>query len=194
MHVDVAERKRAVRRRILSVRRALDPQSRASAGVTLREVLLTCPEIAGAGIVAAYAAVGSEPPTRPLLDALWERRVRVLLPVLEPDGDLGWGGYEGPPSLVASQRGLLEPSGPRRGADAVREADVVLVPALAVDTRGLRLGRGGGSYDRALARVGPGVLTVAVLYDGEVVDAVPAEPHDRRVTAAATPSGLHRFG
>ena len=65
--------------------------------------------------------------------------------------------------------------------DAVTRADLVLVPALAVDRGGVRLGRGGGSYDRALARVGPQVPTIALLYDGELLDKVPADGHDQRV-------------
>jgi 5-formyltetrahydrofolate cyclo-ligase len=75
---------------------------------------------------------------------------------------------------------LLEPSGPRLGPAAVADAHLVVVPALAVDRTGTRLGRGGGSYDRALARVR--APSVALLYAGELVDALPAEPHDRRVS------------
>lgn len=90
--------------------------------------------------------------------------------------------------------GMLEPTEPPRGPNAIRAADVVLVPALAVDRTGLRLGRGGGSYDRALARVGSGILTVGLVYDDELVDSVPAEPHDQRLRAVVTPSGgLVRF-
>jgi 5-formyltetrahydrofolate cyclo-ligase len=66
---------------------------------------------------------------------------------------------------------------------------MVVVPAVAVDARGVRLGRGGGSYDRALARVAPDTLVVALLHDGEVVEELPYEPHDRRVDAVITPSG-----
>ena len=80
------------------------------------------------------------------------------------------------------------------GVQTVAEADLVLVPALAVGADGTRLGRGGGSYDRALARVPAGVPVVALLYDGELLPAVPSEPHDRRVTAVVTPSGVHRLG
>ena len=69
-----------------------------------------------------------------------------------------------------------------------RSADLVLVPALAVDQSGLRLGRGGGSYDRALARVGAQVPTVALLYDSELLDRVPGGPHDQRVRMVARPS------
>ena len=94
----------------------------------------------------------------------------MLLPLLRPDGDLDWASYEGPDSLVAGPRGLREPGEPPRGVDAVARADAVLVPALAVDAAGRRLGRGGGSYDRALARVGPLVPLIALIYDDELVE------------------------
>src|SRR5205807_4687824 len=95
--------------------------------------------------------------------------------------------YEGPDSLVPGSRGLLEPGEAPRGTGAVARADVVLVPALAVDHAGNRLGRGGGSFDRALARVGPLIPVVALLYDDELMETVPAEPHDKQVGAVARP-------
>ncbi|MGY0059095.1 5-formyltetrahydrofolate cyclo-ligase [Streptomyces sp. LZ34] len=157
---------------------------------------LELPELAGAGTVAAYVSVGSEPGTRDLRKSLRARGVRVLLPVLREDNDLDWGQDEGPDRLVRAKRGLLEPDGPRLGPDAVTGADVVLLPGLAVDRRGLRLGRGGGSYDRVLARLdraGARPALVVLLYDGEVLDEVPGEAHDRPVQAAVTPSAVHRF-
>jgi 5-formyltetrahydrofolate cyclo-ligase len=88
----------------------------------------------------------------------------------------------------------LQPVDAVRGPGTVARADVVLVPALAVDTEGNRLGRGGGSYDRALARVGPQVPTIGLLYDDELRPSVPAEPHDRRVRLVARPGhGLTRL-
>ncbi|MEU4427023.1 5-formyltetrahydrofolate cyclo-ligase [Actinoplanes sp. NPDC024001] len=94
------------------------------------------------------------------------------------------------PGLRSGPRGLLEPNGPRLGVDAIREADLVLVPALAVGRDGTRMGRGGGSYDRALARLPtPGPLIVALLHDGEDIEVVPTDPHDRRVHAVITPTG-----
>ncbi|MEV0368298.1 5-formyltetrahydrofolate cyclo-ligase [Streptomyces sp. NPDC050636] len=146
--------------------------------------------------VAAYVSIGSEPSTRALLDRLRADGVRVLLPVLLPDNDLDWAPYEGAERLVRAGRGLLEPDGGRLGPEAVTGADVVLLPGLAVDGRGLRLGRGGGSYDRVLARLeraGADPALVVLLYDTEVLARVPAEPHDRHVHAAVTPSGVHRF-
>ena len=103
--------------------------------------------------VAAYVSIGYEPSTHELLDRLHAAGVRVLLPVLLPDNDLDWAAYEGAAHLLPAARGLLEPDGPRLGPEAVTGADVVLLPGLAVDGRGLRLGRGGGSYDRVLARL-----------------------------------------
>jgi 5-formyltetrahydrofolate cyclo-ligase len=149
------------------------------------------PAVAAPIVVAAYVPVGREPGGPDLLEALADAlpaRSRLLLPVLLDDGDLDWAAYEGPASLRQGPRGLREPAGPRLGVDAIREAVLVLVPALAVDRAGLRLGRGGGSYDRALARV-TAALTVALLHDGEIVDSVPAEDHDRPVHATVTPRG-----
>ena len=135
--------------------------------------------------VAAYISVGTEPSTRELLRPGW------LLPVLLPGSELDWIAYDG--RLAPAARGLVEPVGERLGVEAVATCDLVLVPALAVDRRGNRLGRGGGSYDRALGLVTG--RTVALLHDGELVDRVPVEPHDIAVTAAVTPSGgLVRFG
>ncbi|OMI39651.1 ligase [Streptomyces sparsogenes DSM 40356] len=157
---------------------------------------LELPELAGAGTVAAYVSVGREPGTHDLREALRARGVRVLLPVLLEDNDLDWGRDEGPERLARAGRGLLEPEGPRLGPEAVTGADVVLLPGLAVDRRGVRLGRGGGSYDRVLARLeraGVRPALVVLLYDGEVLDEVPGEAHDRPVHAAVTPSAVHRF-
>lgn len=154
------------------------------------------PPLEGAETVAAYVSVGSEPGTRALLDLLLRRGVRVLLPVLLADNDLDWAAYEGADQLRPAPRGLLEPAGPRLGPDAVTGADVVLLPGLAVDRAGLRLGRGGGSYDRVLARLeaaGTDAALVVLLYDSEVLPRVPAEPHDRPVHAVVTPSGALRF-
>ena len=179
--------KATLRRRVLSARSGLSERQRAVAEQALRDAVLGLPQAQIAGTVAVYYSIGSEPGTHGLVYALWKRGSYVLLPVLRPDMDLDWASYEGPESLRPGPRGLTEPAEPPRGAGAVSRADLVIVPALAVDRRGMRLGRGGGSYDRALARVGPQVPTIALLYDGELLDEVPAAPHDQRVRLVARP-------
>jgi len=184
---EVRQDKALLRARLLAARSALDPNDRREAGRLIRDALLDLPALQMAGTVAAYYSVGAEPDTRGLVYALWKRGTYVLLPLLRPDGDLDWASYEGPDSLVPGPRGLREPGEPPRGVQAVARADVVLAPALAVDRAGNQLGRGGGSYDRALARVGPLIPVIALLYDDELLGHVPAEPHDTPVGAAVRP-------
>jgi 5-formyltetrahydrofolate cyclo-ligase len=191
----LAAAKGALRAEILARRRAMTTGQRATAGRQLRDAVLAAPEAEMAGTVAAYVSVGTEPDTRGLIFALWKRGSYVLLPLLLPDGDLDWASYEGPESLAPGPRGLLEPTEPPRGVTAITSADLIIAPALAVDRQGTRLGRGGGSYDRALARVGAQVLTLALLYDGELLDRVPGGEHDVPLKAAVRPEdGICRLG
>jgi 5-formyltetrahydrofolate cyclo-ligase len=182
------DQKASLRKRLVRARAAMSDTERTGAGRAIRDHILQLPEVAAAGTIAAYYSVGTEPDSHGLVFALWKRGSYVILPVLLPDGDLDWASYEGPGSLAPGPRGLLQPTEPVRGPQTVARADVVLVPALAVDVRGYRLGRGGGSYDRVLARVSPQVPTIALLYDDELLPAVPTEPHDQRVRLAARPA------
>ena len=185
--------KTALRDQLLTARRRRSLLERSDVAREIALRLTAAPEVRRAATVAAYVAVGAEPGTAPLLHALLAAGKRVVLPVLLPDGDLDWATYAGDQGLVPAPRGLLEPVGARLGVDAVATADVVLVPGLAVSSTGERLGRGGGSYDRALGRVPVGTFTCVLLHDEEVGIDVPMEPHDRPVTAAAHPSGISRF-
>ncbi|MCX4964111.1 5-formyltetrahydrofolate cyclo-ligase [Streptomyces sp. NBC_00654] len=188
--------KAPLRREHLAARRLLSTEDAGRTARLLSAAALRLPELAEARTVAAYVSVGREPGTRVLLDALRARGVRVLLPVLLPDNDLDWAPYEGADRLAPAGRGLLEPTGMRLGPATVLDADTVLLPGLAVDARGMRLGRGGGSYDRVLARLsaaGAHPALVVLLYDDEVVARVPQEPHDHPVDAVVTPAGVQRF-
>jgi 5-formyltetrahydrofolate cyclo-ligase len=177
---------------VLARRRALPPEERRAAGAVIIERLVAELRGRGATSVAAYVPVGTEPGGPHLPDLLRAAGLEVVLPVLAPDADLDWATYTG--ELADGPRGLREPCGPRLGPAAVAAVSAVVVPAVAVDRRGVRLGRGGGSYDRALALLGPGVTGTALLYDGELVDALPEEPHDRRVGTVITPAGVHPVG
>src|SRR3712207_2000137 len=189
-----AAQKLAARDRVVTARRRMSLLELREAADRIAAHLVAAEPVRRAATVAAYVSVGTEPGTGPLLDALLQAGRRVILPVLRPDGDLDWAATSGRTGdLVAGPRGLLEPSGRRLGLEAVATADVVVVPGLAVDGTGMRLGRGGGSYDRALARVPVGTPVFALLYPGELVDRVPAATPDRPVTAVISPDGVTRF-
>ncbi|BBH64857.1 hypothetical protein ACTI_15420 [Actinoplanes sp. OR16] len=190
------QNKIALRTRLLTARRSLSDESLDSAAIKIQDQLLELVRVSKPSTIAAYVPVGAEPGGAGLpglLAAALPVGGRLLLPVLLPDDDLDWAAYDG--SLTTASRGLREPGGPRLGPGAIRTADLILVPALAVGPTGVRMGRGGGSYDRVLARLGdPGPFTVALLHDGEFVAEVPAEPHDRAVRGVITPTdGLIRL-
>jgi 5-formyltetrahydrofolate cyclo-ligase len=193
---EVRARKAELRTRLLRARRALPATERDAASAALLSTVRSLPELAAPGPVAAYVSMGSEPGTRELIEALRAAGTRVLLPVLLDDNDLDWAEYDGADSLRRTARGLYEPAGERLGPQAVTRARAVLLPGLAVDKRGVRLGRGGGSYDRVLGRLREAAadpLLMVLLYAHEVVERVPQEPHDHRVHLAVTPEGVHRF-
>lgn len=144
-------------------------------------------------LLATYMPIGSEPGGPALPDRLASAlpETTLMLPVLLPDLDLDWSLYRGPSSLARTDRGLYEPTGPRLGPDAITGARVIIVPALAADVHGFRLGRGGGSYDRALARKHPDSISIALLHDGELLASVPHELHDQPITHSVAPSSTH---
>lgn len=143
-----------------------------------------------------YVPFGAEPGSIGLLDMMRQAGTRVLLPVIphEP-GPLDWAEYEGPASLAPGRfRGVLEPAGARLGVTGIAAAELVLVPALAVDHNGVRLGRGAGYYDRSLRHASPQAQLAAVIRDTELVRELPAEEHDVRMTSVLTPGqGLVRL-
>ncbi len=198
MSSDLRAAKLALRDQLQTARNRLSPGELADAAAALAEVVLAVPDVRRAATVTAYVSVGTEPGTGLLIDALARAGKRVLLPVLArtegPGWDLDWGRYDGPSSLVRARFGLLEPAPPLLGTDAVAQADVLLVPGMAVSAAGYRMGKGAGCYDRALSRVPVGTPTICLLFDGELEQPVPVEPHDRPVSAAATLSGLRVFG
>lgn len=177
--LEVEARKRSLRSGLRARRR--DRTDAEAADVDVARVLIACPLLAGVRRVACYSSRPGEPGTRALLAELRRHDVEVLLPVLLPDDDLDW----------ELRPARTETPGPL-GVHAIASVDLVVVPALAVDTAGRRLGQGGGSYDRALRRVPARVPVLAVVHDEELLDAavspLPTLPHDRLVQAVATPT------
>lgn len=144
--------------------------------------------------VGGYIPTGGEPGSVAMLDALRAAGASVLVPVTGPPGPLDWVEYTGADALRRARFGLLEPDGPRLGPTAIGWPHSILVPALAVDRRGVRLGRGAGYYDRSLPAARPDARLVAVVRDEELVDRLPEQPHDRRMGWALLPHrGLVRL-
>lgn len=178
-----------MRERLLAARRSVSDDAHAAEARALTEHLDAA--LSSDGTVCAYVPVGAEPGSIAMLDVLLARAGRVLLPVARTGADdspaaLQWGEYR-PGELVAARFGLFEPAEPWLPATALAEASVVLVPALAVDRSGVRLGRGGGFYDRTLVYRDPRARLIAVIRDPELLDELPHEPHDVPMTHALTP-------
>ncbi|MBF6124532.1 5-formyltetrahydrofolate cyclo-ligase [Nocardia brasiliensis] len=192
MEMPGERQKHAWRTEILARRTALPPDEHAA------EARALAAAVAGLdlhGWVCAYVPVRGEPGSLELLDAMRTAGARVLLPVTGPPGPLDWAEYLGRESLRRAQYGLLEPTGAALTSAAVGWAELILVPALAVDRRGVRLGRGAGYYDRTLAAARADARLVAVVRDDELVPRLPEEPHDLRMGWALTPrGGLQRLG
>jgi 5-formyltetrahydrofolate cyclo-ligase len=181
--------KAELRKAVLRARRLIPPEQRLAEADALRGHL---PALVRTGqTVCAYVPVGYEPGSPAMLDALAALGVRVLLPVAREDESgvpqpLQWGEYLSG-GLVDARFALREPEPPWWEVGTIATAAVILVPALAVDLAGVRLGRGAGFYDRTLSWANPAAKVIAVVRDDEVVDRIPGEEHDVPMTHALTP-------
>jgi len=179
------------RTHLIAARDALSADARAARDAALLDGALRLAASVD-GPICAYAPVGAEPGGPGLVSALVAAGHEVLLPIVPRQrGPLVWARFDG--SFARGPLGLREPAGPRLGVEAIGTAALVFVPGLAVDRRGIRLGRGAGYYDRSLpyARA----ERVMLLNDDELVEHLPAEPHDHPVTAALLPkAGLVTLG
>ena len=183
--------KSQLREQVLGARRLLAPTVREAEAIALAQHISQLVNMGDT--VCAYVPLGTEPGSIALLETLRTKGARVLLPIALTSGDgvplpLLWGEYR-PGELVAARFGLQEPKGRRLPAATLTQAHLIVVPALAVDRRGGRLGRGAGFYDRSLPLRDPLARLIAVVRDSELVPELPVEPHDVRMTDAATPGG-----
>lgn len=182
------------RKELLAQRRRVPASVRFAEALSLAGQLTSGRIVRPGQTLCGYVPTGSEPGSAQMLDDIADYGVRVLLPVVTGPGPLDWGWYAGRDSLRAGAYGLQEPIGERLGTTALRIADLVLVPALAVDRVGTRLGRGAGHYDQSLSLAAPGTPLVAVVRDQELFEELPWEPHDVRMTGVLTPNrGLVRL-
>jgi 5-formyltetrahydrofolate cyclo-ligase len=185
---DAPARKAALRRQVLARRDAIDPEERIRLSDEIFARVAALEWLAAARVVLAYNAYGSEPATAPFLRALTAQGKILGLPrvnraarelelfrVTALDTDLEAGTW-----------GILEPAPARCAPLPADEVDFVLVPGVAFDVRGGRIGHGAGYYDRLLARMAPGTRLVAAAFEVQVLDEVPMERHDRRLDLVVT--------
>ncbi|GAA4810958.1 5-formyltetrahydrofolate cyclo-ligase [Tomitella cavernea] len=163
---------------------ALRAEADALAAAWRTEILTTLP---WGATICAYVPTDAEPGDMRMLEDALASGLRVLVPVTGAPGPLSWARYTGRGALRPARYGLLEPPGPVLAPSAIAEASLILVPAVAVDLHGVRLGRGGGYYDRTLPAAAPGASMVCVVGDGELVEELPEDPHDVRIGMVLTP-------
>lgn len=196
--------KSAVRARVRARRAAVDPAERARRDAAIRAHLPALLADAAAGreargrtvaplLVCAYVPDGGEAGGRELPGALAAAGARVLLPVSPASGPLRWAPFTDDEDLRPGRFGILVPGAATEAPSRIADADLVLVPSVAVDVRGRRLGRGGGYYDRSLTLAAAGTPLVAVLDEEDVLEELPVEEHDLPVHGALTPRGPLRF-
>jgi 5-formyltetrahydrofolate cyclo-ligase len=182
---DLEVAKRRLRQEMAARRQAIQRDEAEAAGRELAARLAGCPVFRAARRVAFYAALPDELPTRAAFDAARERGCCALFPAVEGERRLVFWPLERWEDLRPGRYGVPEP--PRQGpAVELAQSDLVLVPGIAFDAEGHRLGRGAGCYDAAFP---PGVgtpLLYGVGFEFQVVDAVPHGSRDRRMDAIVT--------
>lgn len=162
-----------------------------SATAALTQNLIDLTSDLDAHSVAAYLPTQDEPNVRPFLAWAQAQEIQVLLPISRDDGLLDWA-----ISTDAEREGLYgmpEPVGELLGPIAINDVDLILVPAAAVDRTGMRMGWGRGYFDRTLGSMEKCPPVYAVIFDNELVDAVPTELHDKPVNGVVTPGGITTF-
>ena len=186
----LTERKAELRTRMRQALRSMDSADRAEEGVAIRQALRAWPTWAAARTVLGYLPLASEVDLRPLLAEAIGRGVTVLVPVSDQDGSMRPCRLTSldPSDLETDAMGIAVPK--RRETVAVDAIEVTLVPGLAFDPQGRRLGRGGGFYDRFLPNLPRKAATVAVCFGVQRVEAVPAGPTDARVEWLANATGV----
>jgi len=180
---DLVTRKATVRRMVLAGRSRLTPAERDAAGTTVAERVAALPELAAAGAVLGFASFGAELPTDPVMSWVLGSGRRLLVPFVDGPA-LRAADVATLDDLAPGYRGIREPV-ERTPVDAA-VASVVLVPGVAFDSTGRRLGYGGGFYDAFLAGIDGLVPRIGLCFDLQIVDEVPVGDHDERVHLVVT--------
>ncbi|WP_460772123.1 5-formyltetrahydrofolate cyclo-ligase [Microbacterium sp. GXF7504] len=180
--------KRALRADLRERRAMLAGPAREAATRGLTAQLDALVDELGARSVSCYVSTSAEPDTREFIRGAVARGIRVLLPVTRVDGLLDWAVATPDGDFEEGLFGLPEPVGELLGPIAVNDVDLMLIPAAAVDRAGMRLGWGRGYFDKTLGSMENCPPVYAVIYDSELLDDIPSEPHDQPVSGVVTPT------
>ena len=192
MPTDESNDKRALRAELRERRRTRPAHVVDAANTGFTANLIALATETRARTISAYLSTSFEPDTRQFLNwALADGR-RVLLPIARQDGLLDWAEGDGE-TETEGLYGLPEPVGGILGPIAINDADLILIPASAVDTQGTRMGWGRGYFDRTLGSMEKRPPVYAVVFDDEILDQVPRELHDAPVDGVVTPTRIIRF-
>lgn len=186
MTVPIEEAKSSLRQQIRARLRLMSSEQHRDDSLRLCQRLLTLPMWQRAGVVLLFAPLRDEPDIRTVISSALKEGKEVSVPKFNP-GDSAYqaGVIQGLEDLSPGKFGILEPR-PTTAAVTLNRLDLVLVPGIAFDIRGGRLGRGQGYYDRLLAAVNG--LKCGVAFDEQIVDAVPVGPMDVRLNCILTPT------
>lgn len=189
----IADAKRALRADLRERRQILSPAQREAAASGIAARLTALVDSLGARSISCYLAAPTEPGTREFVADAVARGIRVLLPITRADGLLDWAVATPDQEIVEGLVGAPEPLAEVLGPIAVNDVDLLIVPAAAVDTTGMRLGWGRGYFDKTLGSMERCPPVYAVVYDSEVLDDVPRDVHDQPVDGVVTPARTLTF-
>jgi 5-formyltetrahydrofolate cyclo-ligase len=189
---DAVAAKRALRAELRERRRIRPRLDRDTATEQLTQQLIAITSTLGPTTLSCYLSMPDEPETRPFLTWACEHNIRVLLPVSRDDGLLDWAPYDAAHESIDTT-GMPVPNTELLGPIAINDVGLIFVPAAAVDRTGMRMGWGRGYFDKTLGSMDRRPTVFAVIFDGELVQSLPSEPHDQSVDGAVTPSGIVRF-
>ncbi|MCU1545580.1 MAG: 5-formyltetrahydrofolate cyclo-ligase [Homoserinimonas sp.] len=192
MSDDASHQKRALRAELRERRRITTSAERDKSTAKLTDHLIRLASHPDVRSLAAYLPSSNEPNIRPFIEWANSQGKRVLLPISRDDGLLDWAVTEGSEE-EEGPFGWPEPVGELLGPIAINDVDLIVVPAASVDRTGMRMGWGRGYYDRTLGSMERCPPVYAVIFDNELVDAVPTELHDKPVNGVVTPSGIVTF-
>lgn len=185
-----AESAAGAKQRLRACERRTSREESSASGAAAQQRLLALPELSAAGTVSLYVGHGSEVPTDLLFHELVRRGTRVALPRVGED-ELALRELSDASDLEAGYAGIPEP-GTEAPTISPKEIDLFVVPGVRFDRAGGRLGRGGGHFDRLLARARPGAVRVGLCYASQIVEQVPTDDWDERMDILVAESAVIR--